>query len=227
MARPSQQIDQALLSSGRALFPAMGCAGLSLRRVAEHAGVNVGMFHYHFKTKENFLRTLLLQMYEEMFATLSGQVQQGGAAIERLRAALIALACFARGHRHVLARVWMDAVAGEAVARDFFRDNAPRHLGLLFGLLEQAHADGDLHELPPVQRFAFLMGSVLMPMIFVAGLLESGTLPLGLQPAFEAQVMSDAAIAQRVDLALAALRGEPRAAPRPRRTARRTREDLR
>lgn len=205
MARPSQQIDQALLASGRALFPKAGCAGLSLRAVAEHAGANVGMFHYHFKSKDNFLRTLLLQMYEEMYAALAGQAARGNTPIERLRNALIAMARFARTHRRVLARVWMDAVAGEAVAREFFRVNAPRHLGLLFGLLEEAHADGGLRELPPLQRFAFMMGSVLMPMIFIAGLVESRVASLVPRRQFDAQVMSDAAIEQRVDLMLAAL----------------------
>ncbi len=184
----------------------MGCAGLSLRAVTDHAGVNPGMFHYHFKSKDNFLRTLLQQMYEDMFAALSGQVRADGAAIDRLRAALIAMAHFARTNRRVLARVWMDAISGEAVARDFFRSNAPRHLRLLFGLLQQAHAEGALRELPPLQRFALMMGSVLLPLIFVAGLVESGVVPAIPRAAFETQVTSDAAIEQRIDLVLSALR---------------------
>jgi hypothetical protein len=30
----------------------------------EHAGVNAGMFHYHFKSKDNYLATLLQGLYE-------------------------------------------------------------------------------------------------------------------------------------------------------------------
>jgi AcrR family transcriptional regulator len=212
MARPSQQIDQALLRSGRQLFPALGCAGLSLRAVTQHAGVNPGMFHYHFRSKENFLRALLQQMYEEMFAALSDEARADGPAIERLRAALVALARFARANRRVLARAWMDAMSGEKVAREFFRANAPRHLRLLFGLLEQAHAEGALRELPPLQRFALLMGGVLLPLIFVAGLVESGVVPAVPRSAFEAQVASDAAIAERIELILGALQSSKAAA---------------
>jgi AcrR family transcriptional regulator len=205
MPRPSQQIDQALLQSGRALFAQHGCAGLSLRAVAEHAGVNVGMFHYHFKSKNNFLRTLLQQMYEEMFATLSLEAAQDGDALTRLRGALFALAKFARDHRRVLARVWSDAMAGEAVAQEFFRDNAPRHLGVLFGLMQQAQAQGALRELPVAQRFAFLAGSIVMPLIFAAGLIEAGLEGTHLRHSFEQDVTTDAAIAARIDIALAAL----------------------
>src|SRR5206468_4412072 len=131
MNRPSNQIDALLLASGRALFPTAGCAGLSLRALAEHAGVNVGMFHYHFKSKDNFLRALLQQMYEEMFANLQLDADHAGPALVRLRAALITFARFARDNRRVLARIWMDVLAGEPVALAFLRDNAPRPVGLL------------------------------------------------------------------------------------------------
>ena len=220
MPRPSQQVDQALLASGRQLYAQAGCRGLSLRAVAEHAGVNPGMFHYHFRTKDNFLRTLLLQMYEEMFAALTLDAAQGDTAMQRLRAALTTLARFARQHRLVLARVWMDALAGEAVARDFLHGNAPRHIRPLFGLLEQAQAEGALRELPPVQRAVFVLGSLLLPMVFASGLLESGLAPPRVRRAFDDQVMGDAAIEQRIELALAALCHTPAPGPTPRRAAR-------
>ena len=218
MTRPSNKLDAVLLASGRALFPSTGCAGLSLRALAEHAGVNPGMFHYHFKSKDNFLRALLQQMYEEMFASLQLEAGHDGPALPRLRAALLALATFARDNRRVLARIWIDVLAGEPVAVAFLRDNAPRHVGLLVGLVEQAHAEGGLRDLPPAQRLAFLLGALVMPMIFAAGLADTGVAPAAVRSAFDAQVMSDAAMAERVDLALAALAAPPAAPPRRRRT---------
>jgi len=208
MPRPSQQVDLALLQSGRELFPSVGCAGLSLRRVAEHAGVNVGMFHYHFKTKDNFLRTLLQQEYEAMFATLADAVAQDGPTLARLRQALIAVGCFLREHRRLFARLLMDAMSGAPVATEFMQRNAPRHLGLLMGLLEQARREGLLRELPPVQRFVLLMGAVAMPVVFAAGIVETGVGGPAFQQAFDQQVMSDEGIAQRADLLIEMLRAE-------------------
>jgi len=206
MPRPSKNIDLALLQAGRELFPASGCAGLSVRAVAEHAGVNQGMFHYHFKTKDNFLRTLLQQVYEEMFDGLSHAIDHEGPALARLRDALVVVGGLVREHRKVFARVWMDAISGEAVAVEFLRSNAPRHLGLLLGLLQQAQAEGGLRELPPIQRFAMLMGSVMLPIIFAAGLVDVALAATPLRAQFDAQVMSDEAIAQRVDLVIEMLR---------------------
>lgn len=210
----------ALLRSGRALFAASGCGGLSVRALADHAGVNVGMFHYHFKTKDNFLRTLLQQMYEEVFALLSVEAAQRGPALQRLRQALLTLGQFLREHRPFVARVWGDAAQGHAVAREFVRSNAPRHLGLLLALMAQAEADGALRAMPPLQRFVFVMGALAAPM-FIAPVVAEIGIAGSLSPgALTAQVTSDAAIAARVDLALDALRASPPAEQAPRRRRR-------
>jgi AcrR family transcriptional regulator len=214
MPRPSGQLDEALLASGRALFPHTGCSGLSLRTLSEHAGVNPGMFHYHFKSKDNFLRVLLQRWYEELFSGLQRPAAGPGPALERLRAALHALAGFARTHRALVARLWLDAMAGEAVVVQFLRENAPRHLALVAGLLEAAQREGSIAELPSVQRMAFIGGSVLLPVVLGGSLLEQVGAPRALQRAFADQVASEAAIAQRVDLALAALARAPDAASR-------------
>jgi AcrR family transcriptional regulator len=205
MGRPSQQIDQALLASGRDLLPRVGCAGLSVRALAAHAGVAPGMFHYHFDSKEAFLRALLAGVYEEMFSALSRQAALPAAPLDRLRVALAQLARFARTNRQLLARLWTDALAGDAVARDFFAGNAPRHVGLLMGIVAQAQSAGALKAMPPLSVFAFLMGSIALPLIFVAGLVDAGFSPPGGAGSFDAQVMSDDAIDERIDLALAAL----------------------
>jgi AcrR family transcriptional regulator len=209
MPRPSRRIDQALLASGRALFPRAGCAGLSVRAVAEHCGANPAMFHYHFRTKENFLRTLLQQMYEEMYAGLAGAVAEQGPPLERLRGALLSLARFARDHREALGRVWMDALAGEPVAVEFMRANAPRHLGLLLALLDEAEREGELRPLPPLQRFATLVGAVVLPLGFAAGIVRVTLGVSAYRREFVPQVASDAALRERIELALAALMAAP------------------
>jgi AcrR family transcriptional regulator len=206
MPRPSQHIDRALLASGRALYPAGGCTGLSVRALAEHAGVNQAMFHYHFKSKDAFLRTLLQQMYDEMFSGLQHEAVQQGPAVERLRHALRSLARFVRDHRPVIARVWSDASAGQPVAREFMRTNAPRHVGLLMQLLQQAECEGDVIALPPLQRFTFLMGAVVAPLMIVSGVIAMGVTPGLPVPDMETQALSDDAIERRVELALTALR---------------------
>jgi AcrR family transcriptional regulator len=206
MPRPSRQLDQALLASGRELYPQLGAAALSVRALAEHAGVNAGMFHYHFESKDAFLRTLLQQLYEEMFAQLSQEIALPGAPLQRLRQALAVLGRFLRTHGAVIGRIWADAGQGEPVAREFMQANAPRHIGLLLALFDEAERAGDIVPMPPMQRFTFVLGAVAAPVLVATRVAELGVAPKALRPLLEPQVLSDAAILARADLALAALR---------------------
>ena len=190
-----------MLRSGRALYAQWGCRGLSQRRLAEHAGINPGMFHYHFRRKDDFLRALLQQLYDEMFVRLAEDAERAGPAIERLNEALQGMARHVRAQRPLVARLALDAAQGEPVAREFVRANAPRHLQLLIRLLAQAQAEGSLPAATaPMQQAVLLMGAVIVPMVLVPAMVALDLpLPTPLQPEW---VTSDAAIAERVALAL-------------------------
>jgi AcrR family transcriptional regulator len=204
MPRPSQGTDLALLRSGRALFADCGCAGLSLRALAEHAGVNLGMFHYHFKTKDAFVRVLLAALYEEMFADL--ELAAGDPAPwSALRKALGVLARFARAHRKLLRRLIADAMNGEPLAREFLRENLPRHVGVVLGLVAAAQRAKLAKPMPAPQAIAFLAGAIAAPVLIGSALVEHGLAPPALAAAFEEAVLSDAALDARIDLALAGI----------------------
>ena len=152
-----------------------------------------------------FLRALLQQLYEVMFSRLSASGAGDGPALVRLRAALFSLAGFLREHRAAVARLLLDAGQGEVVVQDFLRANAPRHLALLMQLLSEAAAEGDLNEAPPLQRFVFVMSSVAAPLLIAQGVARLNVAPELVTAHLDEQVLSDAAIRQRIDWALAAL----------------------
>ena len=205
MARSSRQIDQALLASGAALYPQCGCGGLSVRAVAAHAGASPGMFHYHFESKDAFVREVLQRFYEDLFSQIALPARQAGEPLQRLRQVLLALGRLLRQHALVLRRVLADAEAGHAVAVDFLRRNMPRHVKLLLQLLAEAEAAGQIAPRPPLLRLTFVLGAVAMPVLAASMLKEQGLLPALARPMVVPQVLSDEAIAQRAEMALKAL----------------------
>lgn len=209
--RPSRNLDRALIAAGLALFPARGCAGLSVREVADAAGVNLGMFHYHFKTREAFLRALLQSLYEEMFSQLGFQGSAGWGPRDNLRAALRFLGRFLRANRPILTRVLADALCGDAIARQFLRDNMPRHLGVMHALIEAAQRAGEVRPMPVPQALGFCAGSLGMPILFAGAVVEAGALPRAASAALQAALLSDQALDERIELALAALAPAPKA----------------
>ena len=216
--RPSRNLDRALLAAGRALLPQRGCAGLSIREVSDAAGVNLGMFHYHFKSREAFLKALLQSMYEEMFSQLTYQGSAEWGPIDNLRAAMRFLGRFLRANRPMLARVMADALCGDEIAIEFLRNNMPRHLGVMLALVIAAQKAGEIGPIPAPQALGFCAGALAMPILFGGAVAESGALGTAGTKKIVDHLLTDAAIDQRIDLALAAI-----ANPRPpRKASRRT-----
>jgi AcrR family transcriptional regulator len=205
MPRPSRNLDRALLAAGRELFPARGCAGMSVREVVEAAGVNLGMFHYHFKSREAFLRAVMQQGYEAMFASLSLEVARPADTASTLRFALRAIARFVRDNRRFIARLLADALTGEACAREFMRDNLPRHLNVLRGLIAQGQKEGVFVAIPLPQAMGVCAGSLAMPILAGGAMIDSGALDPAIAKMLEATLLSNAALDQRIDLALKAI----------------------
>ena len=217
MPRPSRNLDRALLAAGRALLPEVGCGGLTIRQVAEAAGVNIGMFHYHFKTREVFLRAVMQETYEEMFGrfTLESARPEDATPIEHLRSSFRVLGRFLRDNRKFIGRVLADAACGDAIARDFLKENLPRHVGRLAALIAEGQRDGSLRSLPVAQALGFCAGSLAMPILLGGAIVESGELPRAAANGIGAALLSDAAIDQRIDLALQALAMPTGIAARP------------
>lgn len=211
MSRPSRNIDQLLIATARELLPETGCRGFSIRQLTERAGVNLGMFHYHFKTREQFLARVLQDVYQEMFTTLTFQAHAERPPLENLRAAVTVLGRFARDNRFLVRRLLADALSGATTAQDFFRQNFPRHLGVIAELLSAGQRAGTIRKLPLTQALAFLAGAVALPNILVTVVQEQAIVPAQFLSNLDREVLSDKAIAQRVDMAMRGLAAESEA----------------
>ena len=200
MVRPSQFIDQLLLDAGLELLPVTGCAGLSVRRLTEHAGVNLGMFHYHFKTKDNFIKAVLQRTYEEMFSALTLRVNPTHPPMQNLRDALGVLGSFGIKSRRLLVRILGDAMSGEPLAADFLKANLPRHIEVIASLVQEAQWEGSMAKAPVPQIIAFMAGAVAAPILVGTALQQNPT-----AQATAGFVLSEQALAQRIEFALRGL----------------------
>lgn len=209
MTRKSQNLDQKLLETGRKLLPQTGCSRLSIRQVTEAAGVNLGMFHYHFKNKDIFIKTLLNQFYEALFQelsrTLANATAQQQSSIEKLRAAVTFMAGVARDNRQLLSALMVDGFQGEPLVLQFWQENIPRHIALIHQLIIEGQQRGEIVPLPVSQLFIFIAMSVGFPNI-LGGIIERQFNDNRvLLEIFQQTILTDEAIAQRLNLALKAI----------------------
>lgn len=208
MTRPSQNTDRLLVATARAMVQETGVSGLKLREVAQRAGVNLGMFHYHFKTKDAFLRRVLQEIYEDFFARLSLESSGDGNPLERLRKALLVMGRFARDNRRLFMLLLGDAIKGDRLTLDFARANIPRHAAVLLELIIECQKLGRIRPVPLPVAMSFLVGGVTVPNAIVTLVEHAGAKrPFGMKPARVKELfLSDQALKLRVDLVLTGLK---------------------
>jgi len=205
MPRPSRNVDQLLLEAGALLLPETGCRGLSARRLTEQAGVNLGMFHYHFRSKDNFIRILLDRLYEDMFTMLMVKVTGNRSPMRNLRSALTVISRFVHVNRPLLSRIMVDALSGEQVAMEFLTRNIPRHANVLADLITQAQQRGQLASISTAQALSFIGSAIITPALLGELIIEQTLLPAAASKILKREVLSETALDERIELALRGL----------------------
>ena len=207
MSRKSSQADERLIEAGLALLDEKGFEGLKIRQVTDKAGVNLGMFHYHFKTKDEFTRRVLKHMYEKFFQNFSLETVGDGEPLDRLRRALMALGQFIRENRTLLLGMLQDAMHDNEVVVDFVTDNFPRHVVVVATLVKQCQDKNLLDKKPFHLVIPHFMGALATPSI-VVGILEKVKTKMFFGIAFSIfknQILSDEALTLRIDMMLRGL----------------------
>ena len=207
MSRPATDSAQKLIEAGRKQVYKTGLSGLSVRHVAADAKVNLGLFHYHFKSKNRFGRALLQGLYEEFFEKLTLEVSGEGTPVDRLRRVLILMGGMAREHRKLLVALFQDTVTGYQPTIEFLKANVFRHVSVVMGLVREGQTQGFLKKMPEPVAMGFLMSSVGLPSVIVEVIGRSKAKePFG-KPFVEIEklLLSDETIALRVDMAIKGL----------------------
>jgi hypothetical protein len=132
--------------------------------------------------------------------------------VEVLRGALQFMGRFVRANRPLLARILTDALCNDPIAVEFLRQNLPRHLAVLMQLIEAGQKEGALKPLPAPQLLGFCAGSLAMPILF-GGAVAEHTAGTAQARMVETTLLSDAALDQRIELALAAISNPRNNAP--------------
>lgn len=207
MARDPHDSERKLLDAGKAILAEVGFGGLSIRAVAGRAGVNLGLVSYHFGGKEAFVRRVAQEVYEDFFRDFSLETAGEPDPLKALRAALLSLARFMRAHRHLVSAMLMDLAREDAEAFRFIRLNGPRHGRIVIGLLKRCMREGLLKRRRMLRTVPFLVGGTIGPILMAEPIVKvAPKLPFDVSRRMvEGELLTDAALEERVDMVLKAL----------------------
>lgn len=195
-----------MLAHGRRIVARAGLRGLTVRGVAASAKVNLGTFVYHFGTRDRFVAELMESWYAPLYAQLSVTVDDHLPPLQKLRRYVVELAEFLRANREFVRHVIMDAADGEDAAARFVKSLFGRHPQLLFRLIREAQAAGELREGDPMKLGATVIGAALFPIMMAGVLMPKGFLPRPAQAQLQQLVLEPEEIERRLEWLLDGLR---------------------
>jgi AcrR family transcriptional regulator len=210
MTRPSRNQDLILINAAKKMLPKTGLSGMSLKLLAETCGVNLGMFHYHFGSKKNFIKKVLESISKDILDEVKQQSLSGKTSLDRLRFALTAFGLHVREHRKIFTSMIQDVLNREKEVSEFMADFMSREMEILLPLFKAAQKDGTIEKLPYRQCVSFCMSSIMIPTLMNEAISRINKRNLHLKEIMSEDMASDFSIQQRVDMALKALSTKPR-----------------
>ena len=176
MSRPSRHLDKALIKAGKQIIIKGGASSaISIRKVCAKAKVNTGMFNYFFKNRDNFLKIVHDELYEDLFAEMQSAALQGTSSVEKLKIALLTLGKITRERRQMFRALITDTLNKEKVISIITKDFFPKDLVFLIGLVGECKKDGYISsDIDDGQIIGLLLPSIMLPSVFGQEIFKTG-----------------------------------------------------
>jgi TetR/AcrR family transcriptional regulator len=151
---------EALLAAAHELMAEKGYPRVTVREVAERAGVQAGLVNYHFGSKTGLLRSAVGTISEQMLERVRQAVANEGSIEDRIRALIRgiveAITAAPYGPRLIVEQIlFADADVVEEFVERFARPN----LTAILELLEEGRRDGSIREVDPRFMIPSMVGS--------------------------------------------------------------------
>lgn len=203
---PDASTPERLLRAGLARARADGLRRLTVRAVAQDAGVNLGSFVYHFGSREAFVAQLIEHWYAPLLTRAQHMLARTDPTWAGIQAMMLDFADALLTERQFFGHLVADAAAGEQAARSFLRACGDRHPALILQGIRQAQAAGQLRQADPRHILLMLVAAIGLPVLLFESLSGREILPLTLVDAFEAFALERHHIEERLGWVLQGLR---------------------
>lgn len=208
--------EEKLLLVGLEHFLKTGGGSLSVRKVAQEAGVNLGSFVYHFKTKDIFIAKIFERQYLEFmsqFIQALSEVDQNEGPVEALRKLISVMSEFVVKNHEFFARVCMDIFAGEKAVLALFMKEPPPHFSVMLGLIKRGQDQGLLRkDMTPTQLVLTNIFTVGMP--YILGLQAASHLKNSAGKMLKDQITDPGFLNKRIDFIMRGMMSEHPKSPK-------------
>lgn len=167
MSRPSANLDKKLIQAGKKIISKEGSQGLTIPKICQTANVNLGMFNYHFKTRDNYISILYENIRCDMLNFLKLEEVSEENALNQLKHAMLRLCEYTKKHQKFMRFLIIDGLITYKEIKKYIDRGIVRRYSLVPNLISKAQEDNLLKDdIPTMEIYSSLMLGVLGPEIF-------------------------------------------------------------
>ncbi|MDR3049812.1 MAG: TetR/AcrR family transcriptional regulator [Elusimicrobiota bacterium] len=141
---PSKELtaEEKLIAAGIELAKKYGINGFSVRPLCSKAKVNLGLFHYHFTSRQNFNKAVLKELYKELLKGLDMNISADLNPIEKLEIIGNIIGDFTRDNAPLLLSIIADILSGNKEMFSFIKSNFTKHILFTISIIEECKKKG-------------------------------------------------------------------------------------
>lgn len=167
MTRPSANLDTKMLDAGIKIIMKEGVEGLTTRNICQQANVNLGMFNYYFKSKDNYVAILFTGMHDKLLKFINIDAVKNSSSIDRLKHTLLKIGEYSRKYSKLSKAMFGDVFASYKTYKYYADKGTIPNTNILTSLIEEAKKDGYLkEEISTIDMFSLLFFYGLLPELF-------------------------------------------------------------
>lgn len=150
MTRPSHNIDLLLFNTGEKLLIEVGFEKFRVRHLCKKAGVNLGMFHYYFKTKENFIELLFESLFNKHLECQKKAAEKHSRAKDKLKAVIYERAVMTLTNKQLIT-VFFKEILNRSFDK-LLAKHKKEEMRFLIPIIEQCKKDKDIAQNLKIQH---------------------------------------------------------------------------
>ncbi|MCL2144870.1 MAG: TetR/AcrR family transcriptional regulator [Endomicrobia bacterium] len=155
--------EQKIIDTGIVLAKQYGISGFTVRQLCKKAKVNLGLFHYHFVSRENFENIILTSLYGSFMKDIEMNIPKDTDAVKKFEIARKIFADFILKNAPILGSLLIEVVSGNASKFNFAKDNLSKHAALFYSILEQGKKEKAFKDADTLSLMISAIAPIIVP----------------------------------------------------------------
>ena len=199
-----------LIESGKQHFLIAGTNGITIRKIALDADVNLGLFVYYFKTKDQFIIEVIQDLYNDFLQVFNQEFENSkkeSSALEQFRFLLQVFGNLMGKNAIIVSRFIQDMMQGDRLVMKAFAKQPPKHVQYFFEVIKECQKQKLIRtDFEPVLVYMLCVTSIGLPQVMFKHL-DKKIINESSAKKFD-MLVSDKALKKRIDFLLKGIKYE-------------------